>query len=111
MRHLHHQTSQTKLWAVIPAAGSGSRFSKTELKQYQYIQDATVIEHTVKRLSQLPLTGYVLAIGKQDTFASTLSFQDKHKAHFCNGGVERVHSVLNALNYLSQIAEIGRAHV
>lgn len=62
MRHLHHQTSQTKLWAVIPAAGSGSRFSKTELKQYQYIQDATVIEHTVKRLSQLPLTGYVLAI-------------------------------------------------
>lgn len=82
MRHLHHQTSQTKLWAVIPAAGSGSRFSKTELKQYQYIQDATVIEHTVKRLSQLPLTGYVLAIGKQDTFASTLSFQDKHKAHF-----------------------------
>ncbi|WP_410318354.1 2-C-methyl-D-erythritol 4-phosphate cytidylyltransferase, partial [Klebsiella pneumoniae] len=54
MRHLHHQTSQTKLWAVIPAAGSGSRFSKTELKQYQYIQDATVIEHTVKRLSQLP---------------------------------------------------------
>ncbi|EJB8462539.1 2-C-methyl-D-erythritol 4-phosphate cytidylyltransferase [Acinetobacter baumannii] len=105
MRHLHHQTSQTKLWAVIPAAGSGSRFSKTELKQYQYIQDATVIEHTVKRLSQLPLTGYVLAIGKQDTFASTLSFQDKHKAHFCDGGVERVHSVLNALNYLSQIAD------
>ena len=64
MRHLHHQTSQTKLWAVIPAAGSGSRFSKTELKQYQYIQDATVIEHTVKRLSQLPLTGYVLVENK-----------------------------------------------
>lgn len=82
MRHLHHQTSQTKLWAVIPAAGSGSRFSKTELKQYQYIQDATVIEHTVKRLSQLPLTGYVLAIGKQDTFCLNFIFQDKHKAHF-----------------------------
>ena len=26
-----------KLWAIIPAAGSGSRFSKTELKQYQTI--------------------------------------------------------------------------
>ncbi len=26
-----------KLWAIIPAAGSGSRFSKTELKQYQMI--------------------------------------------------------------------------
>lgn len=105
MRHLHPQTSQTKLWAVIPAAGSGSRFSKTELKQYQYIQDATVLEHTVKRLNQLPLSGYVLAIGAQDNFASTLAFQDKHKAHFCNGGAERVHSVLNALNYLLQIAD------
>ncbi|MEE9885107.1 2-C-methyl-D-erythritol 4-phosphate cytidylyltransferase [Acinetobacter nosocomialis] len=105
MRHLHRQTSQTKLWAVIPAAGSGSRFSKTELKQYQYIQDATVLEHTVKRLSQLPLSGYVLAIGAQDNFASTLAFQDKYKAHFCNGGAERVHSVLNALNYLLQIAD------
>lgn len=105
MRHLHPQTSQTKLWAVIPAAGSGSRFSKTELKQYQYIQDATVLEHTVKRLNQLPLSGYVLAIGAQDNFASTLAFQDKDKAHFCNGGAERVHSVLNALNYLLQIAD------
>ncbi len=105
MRHLHRQTSQTKLWTVIPAAGSGSRFSKTELKQYQYIQDATVLEHTVKRLSQLPLSGYVLAIGAQDNFASTLAFQDKYKAHFCNGGAERVHSVLNALNYLLQIAD------
>ncbi|MEW7119795.1 2-C-methyl-D-erythritol 4-phosphate cytidylyltransferase [Acinetobacter nosocomialis] len=105
MRHLHPQTSQTKLWAVIPAAGSGSRFSKTELKQYQYIQDATVLEHTVKRLNQLPLSGYVLAIGAQDNFASTLAFQDKYKALFCNGGAERVHSVLNALNYLLQIAD------
>ncbi len=66
MRHLHRQTSQTKLWAVIPA---------------------------------------VLAIGAQDNFASTLAFQDKYKAHFCNGGAERVHSVLNALNYLLQIAD------
>ncbi|MEQ1136268.1 2-C-methyl-D-erythritol 4-phosphate cytidylyltransferase [Acinetobacter seifertii] len=105
MRHLHHQISQTKLWAVIPAAGSGSRFSKTELKQYQYIQDVTVLEHTVKRLAELPLAGYVLAIGAQDTLASTLAFSEKHKAHFCNGGAERVHSVLNALNYLSQITD------
>ncbi|MBJ9937663.1 2-C-methyl-D-erythritol 4-phosphate cytidylyltransferase [Acinetobacter pittii] len=105
MRHLHPQISQTKLWAVIPAAGSGSRFSKTELKQYQYIQNTTVLEHTVRRISQLPLNGYVLAIGTQDTFAQTLAFQDIDKAHFCMGGVERVHSVLNALNHLLTFAD------
>ncbi|MCH7378421.1 MULTISPECIES: 2-C-methyl-D-erythritol 4-phosphate cytidylyltransferase [Acinetobacter] len=96
--------TQTKLWAVVPAAGSGSRFSKTELKQYQYIQDHTVLEHTVNRLNTLDLAGCVLAIGAQDNFAKTLSFQHKDKLHFCLGGTERVHSVLNALIYLSDIA-------
>ena len=93
-----------KLWAVIPAAGSGSRFSKSELKQYQAIQNKTVLEHTVQRLNDLPLSGYVLAIGERDTFAATLNFSDLHKAHFCLGGAERVNSVLNALNYLSGFA-------
>ncbi len=95
----------TKIWAVIPAAGSGSRFSKTELKQYQLIQNQTVLEHTVNRLNDLPLAGYVLAIGENDDVAKTLAFKNLNKAHFCIGGTERVHSVLNALNYLSQIAE------
>jgi 2-C-methyl-D-erythritol 4-phosphate cytidylyltransferase len=96
---VHH-----KIWAVIPAAGSGSRFSKTELKQYQQIQDLTVLEHTVVRLNQLPLAGYVLAIGAQDDVAKTLTFSHPEKAHFCPGGAERVNSVLNALSYLEAFA-------
>lgn len=92
------------LWAIIPAAGSGSRFSKTELKQYQSIDGQTVLEHTVARLNQLKLTGYVLAIGAEDHVAKTLPLAQLEKAHFCNGGAERVNSVLNALNYLSTIA-------
>lgn len=94
-----------KLWVVIPVAGSGSRFSKTELKQYQPIQNKTVLEHTVARLNHLPLAGYVLAIGEHDDVAKTLDLAQPEKAHFCVGGAERVHSVLNALNYLSQIAD------
>lgn len=96
---MHH-----KIWAVIPAAGSGSRFSKTELKQYQQIQDLTVLEHTVARLNQLPLAGYVLAIGAQDDVAKTLALSNPKKAHFCSGGAERVNSVLNALSYLEAFA-------
>lgn len=93
-----------KIWAVIPAAGSGSRFSKTELKQYQMIQGKTVLEHTVSRLNDLPLSGYVLAISADDSVAKTLNLAQPDKAHFCVGGAERVHSVLNALTYLSQMA-------
>lgn len=96
---MHH-----KIWAVIPAAGSGSRFSKTELKQYQQIQDQTVLEHTVARLNQLPLAGYVLVIGVQDDVAKSLALSNPERAHFCSGGAERVNSVLNALTYLEAFA-------
>ncbi|EPF72022.1 2-C-methyl-D-erythritol 4-phosphate cytidylyltransferase [Acinetobacter rudis] len=98
-----HQ-KQTKLWAVIPAAGSGRRFSATDLKQYQIIQNKTVLEHSIERLSVLPLAGYVLAIAADDDVAQNLALVLKKKAHFCQGGAERVYSVLNALNYLSKIA-------
>ena len=103
-QHQQNYHQNLNLWAIIPAAGSGSRFSKTELKQYQTIADQTVLEHTIARLNQLPLTGYVLAIGEQDNVAKTLPFAKAEKAHFCLGGAERVNSVLNALNYLSEIA-------
>ncbi|QIO06063.1 2-C-methyl-D-erythritol 4-phosphate cytidylyltransferase [Acinetobacter shaoyimingii] len=94
-----------KLWAIIPAAGSGSRFSKTQLKQYQMIQDKTVLEHTVARLNQLPLSGYVLAISAQDDIAENLALSHKDKAQFCLGGNERVDSVLNGLIHLSSFAD------
>ena len=94
-----------KLWAIIPAAGSGSRFSKTELKQYQDIQGKTVLEHSIARLNVLPLAGYVLAISAQDDVAKSLNLKNKEKAHFCLGGAERVDSVLNALKYLVTIAD------
>ncbi len=101
---MHHLNS-IKLWAIIPAAGSGRRFSATDLKQYQIIQDRTVLEHSVSRLNALPLAGYVLAVSADDHVAKSLKFKCAEKAHFCLGGAERVDSVLNALNYLSNIAD------
>ena len=96
--------STLNVWAIIPAAGSGSRFSKTELKQYQQIGDKTVLEHTVSRLVQLPVKGVVLAIGEHDDVARSLHFDQQAKVHFCQGGQERVNSVLNALSYVSDFA-------
>ena len=64
-----------------------------------------MIEHTVHRLNELPLTAYVLAIAENDDFAKTLNFHNLDKALFCHGGKERVNSVLNALNFLSDFAD------
>ncbi|WOE32295.1 MULTISPECIES: 2-C-methyl-D-erythritol 4-phosphate cytidylyltransferase [unclassified Acinetobacter] len=93
-----------KLWAIIPAAGSGSRFSSHELKQYQRIQSKTVLEHTVNQINLLDLAGCVLVVSEQDTFARTLTFDHPEKIHFCTGGKERVDSVRNGLDYLLSIA-------
>lgn len=94
-----------KLWAVIPAAGSGQRFSKTELKQYQLIAGQTVLEHSIDRLNHLPLAGYVLAVSKHDSYIHQLKLNQKSPVHFCWGGAERVNSVLNALQYLQGVAD------
>lgn len=92
-----------KLWAVIPAAGSGKRFSATELKQYQIILNRTVLEHTVNTLMQLPLEACVIAIGKQDHFAQSLNFPKQ--IEFCLGGKERMDSVLAGLASLQDRAD------
>lgn len=97
--------TSTKLWAIIPAAGSGRRFSQTELKQYQTILNKTVLEHSVARLNQLPLQGYVLAISADDDIAQNLTLVHPERKHFCHGGTERVNSVLNALQHLLLVAD------
>lgn len=89
----------------MPAAGSGRRFSPTELKQYQIIQHQTVIEHSVNALFQLPLAGCVLAIHANDHAIHRIKFQHQKQLFFCEGGQERVHSVLNALYVLKGMAD------
>ena len=92
-----------KLWGVIPAAGSGQRYSKTDLKQYQKILGKTVLEHSVNALYQLPLSSCVIAISTQDTFAEQIEFE--HHVQFCHGGNERMDSVFAALLHLQGVAD------
>lgn len=92
--------SSHTLWAVVPVAGSGSRFSSQTLKQYQWIGEYTVLQHSLRALCQLPLSGYVLAKSEHDEQLLALELPHAEIAHFCIGGAERVHSVLNALYYL-----------
>jgi 2-C-methyl-D-erythritol 4-phosphate cytidylyltransferase len=107
MSHLQAKPTRAKLWAILPAAGAGRRFSESELKQYQHIHGKTVLEHTVARLNQLPLAGYVLALAAGDDLAPSLMLSHPERVHFCVGGQERVDSVLNALKYLTDIADVN----
>lgn len=94
-----------KYWAVLPAAGIGSRFGTGVPKQYSRLLGQTVMQHSVERICQLPLAGCVLALHADDQTARSLSFSQPALLHWVIGGGERMDSVLAALHYLAAYAD------
>lgn len=83
--------------AVVPAAGVGSRMQAEIPKQYLTINNKSILEHTVDKLSSMPeLATILLAINPDDTLFSTQQF-NSDKVQTTAGGKERADSVLNAL--------------
>jgi 2-C-methyl-D-erythritol 4-phosphate cytidylyltransferase len=97
-----------KYWAVVPAAGIGTRVGGERPKQYLSLCGKTVIEHSLQRLlTHTKIAGVVVALGPDDLYGKNLL----EKTLICekpliavNGGAERCHSVLNALRRLSEFA-------
>ena len=56
-------SSNAPVWAVIPAAGSGSRMRSTTPKQYLRFQGRSILEHCLDRLLSHPdIAGAVLML-------------------------------------------------
>lgn len=97
--------SSPKFWAVIPAAGIGSRFGSQTPKQYLKLLDKTILEHTIEKFLQCDwIEGVVVAIRDDDPFWSKLSVATHSRVINVIGGGERADSVLNGLSHLSSIA-------
>ncbi|MBI3774317.1 MAG: 2-C-methyl-D-erythritol 4-phosphate cytidylyltransferase [Gammaproteobacteria bacterium] len=92
-------------WAVVPAAGSGTRMSSQVPKQYLALAGKTVIEHTLARLAaHSMIDGIVVALSPNDTNWPNLSLHLAKPVLLAKGGAERCTSVLNALNELKKHA-------
>ncbi len=93
-----------KLWAVVPAAGIGTRTGGETPKQYREVNGKKVIEHILERLAMHPrIAGIVVAISSGDSHWKTVTLPDSTAVVAVEGGAERHHSVLNALHRLSQM--------
>lgn len=93
-------------WAVIPAAGFGTRMNSDLPKQYLTINGKTILEHTLGVFcTHSDIHGVVVAISKTDSIWPTLSVATHPKIMVTNGGQERCHSVMNCLQYLSTVAK------
>jgi 2-C-methyl-D-erythritol 4-phosphate cytidylyltransferase len=93
-----------KIWAVVPAAGTGSRIGGEIPKQYLDLNGKKLIEHTLDRLANHPrIAGIVIAISGQDQYWNSIKLPDKAAVIDVEGGAERHHSVLNGLDKLSEM--------
>ena len=99
-------SKEAKIWAVIPAAGTGSRFGADHLKQYASINNTTVLEYSaVALLQQESLQKIIIALHADDTQGAQLPLLQHDKVGFVHGGAERIDSVLQALLYLREYAD------
>lgn len=90
------------VWAVVPAAGIGSRMQSDVPKQYLMLEDKPVLQHTLERLASHPqISGIVVALADQDPWWSELDFNPDCELLLAKGGKERADSVLNALHALA----------
>jgi len=95
---------KASLYAVVPAAGIGTRMGADRPKQYLMLQGKTILEHTLEQLLQFSsIKKIVLPVSKNDTFLAKLSIASHESIMQCEGGKERFHSVLNGLKALLNI--------
>jgi 2-C-methyl-D-erythritol 4-phosphate cytidylyltransferase len=88
-------------WAIVPAAGRGTRFGSGTPKQYQQILGLTVIEHSLKALLGHPeIDAVMVALSPDDPFWAGWREMEGKPIYTCQGGVERADSVLAALQAL-----------
>lgn len=99
------------VWAVIPAAGSGSRMGVVIPKQFMMLLDKPVLAHTLDRLGLHPrLRGIQVATAAKKTQWDVIA---EHVAHLtrekllpvCAGGESRAQSVLRGLEALGAHAD------
>jgi 2-C-methyl-D-erythritol 4-phosphate cytidylyltransferase len=99
------------IWAVVPAAGIGSRMQSSIPKQYLKIKGQTVLELTLARLSSVAAIEQILVVlNPLDSVWPTLQVQGSDgkalpkKVSTCIGGQNRWQSVLNGLTALTGLA-------
>jgi len=91
-------SSEAPVWAVIPAAGSGSRMQSDRPKQYLSFQGKTLLEHCLDRLlSHSAIVGAVVVLSENDTHWKELDYQAGKPLKVAVGGAERQHSVYSGL--------------
>lgn len=96
-------------WALIPAAGVGSRMAADRPKQYLELAGQTIIEHTLACFLDHPqLLGVVVSLAADDPYWPHLACAADPRIRRATGGRERADSVLGGLRRLGELGAQAR---
>ena len=98
-------STNSTYWAVVPAAGVGRRMGSDIPKQYLMLSGRRVIEHTLQRLLDHPqIRQTLVALSPDDEWWPDTDYANHADVIAVDGGAERCHSVLHALDRLREMA-------
>lgn len=98
--------SQPTLWAVVPAAGIGTRFAADKPKQYLSLAGQPIAERALNTLNASGLfAAIIVAVNPNDSHFSSLPAASLPLVEPVMGGASRAESVLNGLKALSGRAQ------
>ncbi|TVO76269.1 2-C-methyl-D-erythritol 4-phosphate cytidylyltransferase [Sedimenticola selenatireducens] len=90
--------AEPRYWAVVPAAGIGTRMGSDVPKQYLLLNNRPVIEHALQALLKHPkIVKVIVAIADSDHWWANTSASRHSRVQRVLGGTERADSVLNGL--------------
>ena len=99
------------VWAVVPAAGIGSRMQSDIPKQYLAFQGKTLIEHSLDRLLSHPeIDGAVVVLRQEDTTWEKLAYLAEKPVFTTTAARSAMHSVYSGLDHAAiSIAEMTQS--
>lgn len=104
--------NKQEIWAVIPAAGSGTRMGSDIPKQHLTLFNEAIVSISIKKFLGIDaIKGVVVALGEADAYWDKLEIAKSPKVHTVTGGASRSESVLKALHYLSHLDEYNHTDV
>ena len=96
----------SRYWAIVPAAGTGSRMGASIPKQYLPLNGQPLVTYSVNALlASEHIQSVVVAIAPQDTWWASCDIADPSRVTVVPGGNTRAESVYQALLALQSTAK------
>lgn len=99
------KTTLPRCFAVVPAAGSGSRMQSVLPKQFLPLDGGTVLSRSIAQLLACErIECVVVTLSDWPATVARPTILDDPRVHLTRGGETRAHSVLAGLEYLCEFA-------